>query len=198
MWPRMRSMSFGIGAVVPAGEPVREADDRLQAVLPGRRERLPDFVELLRAEIALLEGLQVDLDQQQGDPALAQAIQPADAVAHARRVEATLRVREGLGALPVADLPPCRRLLGWRPPRREAQGDEDAEGQGLSAHGRHRFRSAWDRPIIPTGRGCGSVVRNAPFESEDRAIRPWAGGPLRGRLFGPVCDRRHSPLCKRL
>ena len=74
--------------------PYANADDRLQAVLPDRREGSPDFVELLRAEIPLLEGLQVDLDQQQRDPAPAQAIQPADAVAHARRVEATLRVRK--------------------------------------------------------------------------------------------------------
>ena len=31
---------LGIGAVVPAGKPVREADDCLQAVLPSRREGL--------------------------------------------------------------------------------------------------------------------------------------------------------------
>ncbi len=134
-----------IGAVVPAGEPVSEADDRLQAVLPNRRECLLDFIELLLGEISLLECLQVDLDQQQGNPALAQSIQSANAVAHARRVETTLRVGESLGALPVANFPPCRRVIGLRPPWHEAEGDEDAEGQRLSAHGRHRFRSARDR-----------------------------------------------------
>ena len=106
-----------IGAVVPAGEPVREADDRLQAVLPDRREGSPDFVELLLAEIPLLERLQVDLDQQQGDPALTQAIQPADAVAHARRVEATLRVRETSGSSPGSGSP---AMASWDLPRRGA------------------------------------------------------------------------------
>ena len=58
-----------IGAVVPAGEPVSEADDRLQAVLANCRECLLYFIELLLAEISLLECLQVDLDQHQGNPA---------------------------------------------------------------------------------------------------------------------------------
>jgi hypothetical protein len=113
-----------IGAVVPTGEPVREADDRLQAVLPDRRERSPEFVELLLADIPLLEGLQIGFDQHQRDPPLTQSIQPADAVAHARRVEATLRVGERLRALPVADRPPV--VLGS--PRPGEQGDQDADG----------------------------------------------------------------------
>ena len=51
-----------VGAVIPAREAIREPDDHLQPVLTNRRECPPKFVELLRAEIQLLESLQVDLD----------------------------------------------------------------------------------------------------------------------------------------
>ena len=108
-----------IGAVVPAGEPVRETDDRLQPVPPNRRECLLYFLKLLRGEISLLECFQVDLDQQQCDPARA-GHPVGHAIAHAGRVETTFRVRESLWNSPGSEFPAMAARLRLSPPGVEA------------------------------------------------------------------------------
>ena len=107
-----------IGAIVPAGEPVGKPNDRLQAVLPGRREGSPDFIKLLRREIAFLEGLQVDFDQQKGDPGRRNpSIRPRRWLM--RRAEATLRVRDSSEGSPGSGFPAMRAApsIGTTPAR---------------------------------------------------------------------------------
>jgi hypothetical protein len=177
----------------------------LKSVPPSRHERLLYFVELLRTEILLLEGLEIDLDQQQGNPALAQAIQLAHAGAHPRRVEATLRVWESGGAFLVAKFAPGRCVLRLRLPWHKAQGYDDATGQRLSAQGRYRFRSPWDRRIVSAGNAVWLVPDDNWLGPKPGRIRP--DGRRRGieaaakdcveGISAPGVARASSP-CRRI